>query len=58
MTGVVVVGAALAGVTAAAELRAEGHEGPITVIGEEPTGAYARPPLSKGVLAGRTPRTR
>lgn len=48
-----IVGAALAGVTAAGALRAEGHDGTITVIGEESVGAYARPPLSKGVLAGR-----
>jgi NADPH-dependent 2,4-dienoyl-CoA reductase/sulfur reductase-like enzyme len=53
MTGIVIVGASLAGVTAAGELRAEGHDGPITVIGDEAVGAYARPPLSKAVLAGQ-----
>jgi len=53
MKDVVIVGAALAGVTAAGTLRAEGYDGSITVVGDEGVGAYARPPLSKGVLAGR-----
>lgn len=53
MRRVVIVGASLAGVTAAGTLRAEGYDGAITVVGDEGVGAYARPPLSKGVLAGR-----
>lgn len=53
MKRVVIVGASLAGVTAAGTLRAEGYDGAITVVGDEGVGAYARPPLSKGVLAGR-----
>ncbi|WP_246023303.1 NAD(P)/FAD-dependent oxidoreductase [Nocardia yunnanensis] len=46
----VVVGASIAGVTAARELRALGHRGAITMIGADPHGSYARPPLSKAVL--------
>ncbi|ROS76005.1 NADPH-dependent 2,4-dienoyl-CoA reductase/sulfur reductase-like enzyme [Curtobacterium sp. PhB130] len=49
---VVVVGASVAGVTCAEGLRAAGHTGPITLVGAEPHDPYARPPLSKQVLAG------
>jgi NADPH-dependent 2,4-dienoyl-CoA reductase/sulfur reductase-like enzyme len=49
---VVVVGASVAGVTLAEALRASGHRGPITLVGDEPHLPYARPPLSKQVLAG------
>ncbi|PXX58672.1 NAD/ferredoxin-dependent reductase-like protein [Nocardia tenerifensis] len=49
---IVIVGAGLAGATAAQTLRAEGHDGPIVVIGDEPERPYWRPPLSKGLLAG------
>ncbi|ODU05102.1 MAG: hypothetical protein ABS81_08510 [Pseudonocardia sp. SCN 72-86] len=54
MTGprVVVVGASLAAVTAVGALRRLGHDGPITLLGDEPHGPYTRPPLSKGVLSG------
>jgi 3-phenylpropionate/trans-cinnamate dioxygenase ferredoxin reductase subunit len=51
----VVVGASLAGLRAAEELRERGHDGPITVIGDEPHRPYERPPLSKQVLAGTKP---
>ncbi len=51
---VVVVGASLAGLRAAEELRAQGHEGVITMVGDEPHLPYDRPPLSKQVLAGTT----
>lgn len=50
--GVVVVGASLAGVTAADRLRALGYEGRVTLIGDEHHLPYSRPPLSKGVLRG------
>jgi NADPH-dependent 2,4-dienoyl-CoA reductase/sulfur reductase-like enzyme len=50
---VVVVGASLAGLRAAEELRCEGFEGSITVVGDEVHEPYDRPPLSKQVLAGR-----
>jgi len=49
---IVVVGAALAGGRAATALRAEGHDGPITLVGAEPHRPYERPPLSKGFLTG------
>lgn len=47
---VLVVGASLGGLRAAEQLRAAGHEGPITVLGEEIHLPYNRPPLSKEVL--------
>lgn len=50
--GVVIVGESIAGLTAARELRKRGYDGSVTMIGREPEGAYARPPLSKGVLRG------
>ena len=49
---IVVVGAALAGGRAATALRAEGHDGPITLVGAESHRPYERPPLSKGFLTG------
>jgi NADPH-dependent 2,4-dienoyl-CoA reductase/sulfur reductase-like enzyme len=49
---VVVVGASLAGLRAAEEVRHEGHTGPVVIIGEEVHAPYDRPPLSKQVLAG------
>jgi 3-phenylpropionate/trans-cinnamate dioxygenase ferredoxin reductase component len=49
----VIVGAALAGASAAAALREEGFEGQITLIGAEPVMPYNRPPLSKGYLRGQ-----
>lgn len=49
---VVIVGAGHAGGTAAALLRQYGHEGPITLVGEEPIAPYQRPPLSKAWLKG------
>jgi 3-phenylpropionate/trans-cinnamate dioxygenase ferredoxin reductase subunit len=47
---IVIVGAGHAGGTAAALLRQWGHKGPITLVGEEPTAPYQRPPLSKAYL--------
>lgn len=49
---IVVVGDSVAGCTAARELRARGHDGPLVMIGADPDGCYARPPLSKHVLKG------
>lgn len=49
---IVVVGASIAGVTAAASVRAEGWTGRLTVVGDELAAPYSRVPLSKGVLAG------
>jgi NADPH-dependent 2,4-dienoyl-CoA reductase/sulfur reductase-like enzyme len=51
---IVIVGASLAGLRAAETLRHNGHDGPITLIGEEPHRPYDRPPLSKQVLTGKT----
>jgi 3-phenylpropionate/trans-cinnamate dioxygenase ferredoxin reductase subunit len=52
---IVVVGASLAGLRAAEELRAQGHDGPIAMVGDAPHRPYDRPPLSKQVLAGKQP---
>lgn len=51
----VVVGASLAGATAAATLRGEGFDGRIALIGAEPLAPYERPPLSKEYLRGEQP---
>ncbi len=48
----VVVGASLAGAKAAEALRAEGFDGRLVLVGEEPQRPYERPPLSKGYLRG------
>ncbi len=48
----VIIGAGLAGATAAATLRSEGFAGPVILIGGEDAIPYLRPPLSKGFLAG------
>lgn len=52
---IVIVGASLAGLSAAETLRAEGFAGSLTVIGDEPYLPYDRPPLSKAVLTGWIP---
>ena len=49
---IVIVGASLAGLEAAETLRHEGFTGSLTVIGDEPSEPYDRPPLSKQVLSG------
>ena len=49
---VLIVGASLAGLNAAETLRAEGFDGAITLIGDEPHLPYDRPPLSKQLLTG------
>jgi 3-phenylpropionate/trans-cinnamate dioxygenase ferredoxin reductase subunit len=50
----IIIGAGLAGLTVAETLRAEGYDGSITLIGDEPHPPYQRPPLSKGFLLGET----
>lgn len=50
--GAVIVGAGQAGATCAALLRRYGYDRPVTLIGEEDTAPYHRPPLSKKWLAG------
>ncbi|HKF19655.1 MAG TPA: FAD-dependent oxidoreductase [Candidatus Dormibacteraeota bacterium] len=49
---IVIVGASPAGLEAAERLREEGFTGSLTVIGDEPSEPYDRPPLSKQVLNG------
>jgi len=51
----VVAGANLAGGTAAATLRADGFNGRLVLVGEEPVAPYERPPLSKEFLRGEAP---
>ncbi|MGW4382946.1 NAD(P)/FAD-dependent oxidoreductase [Kitasatospora sp. NPDC004531] len=55
-TGIVIIGASLAGAKAAEALRAEGYGGPITLVGDEHERPYERPPLSKGYLLGKEER--
>ena len=52
MSDIVVVGAGQAGSSLVAELRKQGFEGGVTLIGAEPVPPYQRPPLSKGYLLG------
>jgi len=52
---IVIVGASLAGLAAAAYLRREGFAGSVTLVGDEPDPPYDRPPLSKQVLDGWIP---
>jgi len=49
---IVIIGAALAGATAAVTLRDEGFDGEIQLIGAERQLPYNRPPLSKAYLRG------
>lgn len=49
---VVIVGAGLAGARTAEILRAEGFDGRLLLVGEEPVAPYERPALSKEFLAG------
>jgi 3-phenylpropionate/trans-cinnamate dioxygenase ferredoxin reductase subunit len=51
----VIVGASLAGASAAATLREEGFEGRLVLVGEESQPPYERPPLSKEYLRGEQP---
>ncbi|GAB2945770.1 FAD-dependent oxidoreductase [Streptomyces pseudoechinosporeus] len=53
MRTVTVVGASLSGLYAARELRAQGFDGRLVVVGDEPHRPYDRPPLSKDFLTGR-----
>lgn len=49
---VAIVGAGLAGARTAETLRAEGFDGGVVLVGEEPIAPYERPALSKDYLAG------
>ncbi len=48
----IIIGGGLAGVSAAEELRKQGFDGTIQLIGKEAHAPYIRPPLSKGYLNG------
>lgn len=50
---IVIVGTGQGGFQLAASLREAGHEGPITMVGDEPGLPYQRPPLSKAYLLGK-----
>jgi 3-phenylpropionate/trans-cinnamate dioxygenase ferredoxin reductase component len=50
-----IIGASLAGGTAAATLRQDGFDGDVILIGAEPQPPYERPPLSKQYLRGEVP---
>ncbi|MFE3323691.1 NAD(P)/FAD-dependent oxidoreductase [Streptomyces sp. NPDC059176] len=52
MRTVAVVGASLAGLSAARSLRKQGYDGRLVLIGDEPHRPYDRPPLSKEFLSG------
>lgn len=52
MKRVAIVGASLAGLSAARALRGQGFDGELTVIGDETRRPYDRPPLSKEFLSG------
>ncbi|MFG2355157.1 NAD(P)/FAD-dependent oxidoreductase [Streptomyces sp. NPDC048521] len=52
MRTVTIVGASLSGLYAARELRAQGFDGRLVIVGEEPHRPYDRPPLSKDFLTG------
>ena len=52
MRDITVVGASLAGLSAARALREQAFDGRIVVVGEEKHAPYDRPPLSKEFLAG------
>ncbi len=49
---IVIVGASLAGLSAARTLRERGYGGEVVLVGEEPHLPYDRPPLSKQVALG------
>lgn len=54
---VVIVGAGLAAVRAAEELRQAGYDGELVIVGDEPHLPYDRPPLSKEVVRGENDDT-
>lgn len=49
MQKIVIIGAGIASLTAAEALRQNGFDGTITILGEENTLPYQRPPLSKAI---------
>ena len=55
---IVIVGASQAGLQVAESLRAEGYDGPLTMLGDETHPPYQRPPLSKALLTGESTEDR
>jgi NADPH-dependent 2,4-dienoyl-CoA reductase/sulfur reductase-like enzyme len=53
MQTLAIVGASLAGISAARSARAQGFAGRLVIIGDEAHRPYDRPPLSKDFLAGK-----
>lgn len=53
MSSFVIIGGGLAGAKTAEQLREQGFDGSITLIGDESVLPYDRPPLSKDVLQGK-----
>ncbi len=51
---IVIIGAGMAGARAVINLRANGYEGAITLVGEEALLPYDRPPLSKASILAET----
>ena len=54
---IVIIGAGLAGLRTAEELRRAGYEGELVLVGEESRLPYDRPPLSKQFVRGETDDT-
>src|SRR5437660_3430224 len=52
----IIVGASLAGAKAAEELRKQGFDGRLLLLGSEPERPYERPPLTKDYLRGESER--
>lgn len=52
MDSIIIIGGGQAAAFAATTLRKEGFEGKLSVISDEETVFYERPPLSKGILSG------
>lgn len=58
MEKIIIIGAGQAGTSTALQLRRQGFEGEIHLIGAEPCLPYQRPPLSKAYLLGEMPLER
>ena len=52
--GTLIIGAGQGGYQVAASLREAGYTDPVTIVGDEPSLPYQRPPLSKAYLLGDT----
>src|SRR6516162_4214375 len=52
----IIVGASLAGAKAAEELRSQGFDGRVVLVGTESERPYERPPLTKDYLRGESER--